>query len=145
MYPRTNYEMTEADLVKLLDAMKPVPLIMLHIGGGPRSQQDRANDAWAELGSRMGFDYMTVKPSAKGDRFFTAVPSETESHKKARLEREADEKRQQMIAVLRTEIAELTGQLETMQQETEDGAKERARSQEINNRIAQEIDDGRTN
>lgn len=93
MYPRTNYEMTEADLEKILDACKPVPMIMLHIGG-PRSQQDRANDAWAELGQRMGFDSMTVEPcEGMGNRFFTAVPSETPEQRKERESKQAEEKR----------------------------------------------------
>ncbi len=78
MYPRTNYEMTEADLETLLAAMKPAPCIM--IGGyAPPSQQESANAAWKALGEKMGFDHMTVQPIAgKGSRFFSAVPSETE-------------------------------------------------------------------
>ena len=63
--------MTPTDLEKILDACKPVPMIMLQCGPG-RSPQERANDAWAELGSRMGFDHMTVQPTGNGDRFFTA-------------------------------------------------------------------------
>lgn len=39
MYPRTNYEMTPADLERILDACKPVPMIMLQCGA-PRSQQE---------------------------------------------------------------------------------------------------------
>lgn len=74
MRPRTNYEMTQADLDAILDACKPIPMIMLHIGGFEISQQERANDAWAALGKKMGFDYMTVQPGS-GDRFFTAIPA----------------------------------------------------------------------
>ena len=81
MYPRVEYEMSERDLEKIMDACKPVPLIMLNIGM-PRSQQENANDAWAELGKKLGFDPMTVQPiNGKGNRFFTAVPSETETQK----------------------------------------------------------------
>jgi hypothetical protein len=59
MYPRTEYEMTEADLADLLARMKPVVAMM--IGGSmPSSQQQNANDAWEALGLKMGFD--TVKP-----------------------------------------------------------------------------------
>lgn len=74
---RTEYEMTEADLSELLAAMKPVPLMYLS-GGMPigRSQQENANDAWEKLGKRMRFDHMTVEPSSKGHRFFTAVATE---------------------------------------------------------------------
>lgn len=70
---RTNYEMTEADLAKILDACSPVPAIALHCGSPP-SRQEMANAAWAELGNRMGFDHMTVQPGSQGNRFFTAVP-----------------------------------------------------------------------
>lgn len=117
MYPKTNYEMTPADLEKILDACKPVPMIMLQCGPG-RSQQDRANDAWAELGARMGFDHMTVQPTGNGDRFFTAVPSETDEHKKERLAREAEEKRLQEIETLKAEITERQTRLEALSAST---------------------------
>lgn len=68
---RQNYEMSEADLKELLEAMKPVPLIAIHCGEAP-SQQERANNAWARLGRKMGFDHMTVRPNGQGDRFFSA-------------------------------------------------------------------------
>ena len=68
-----NYEITEKQLEELLDAMQPVPMIMLQCGS-PRSPQARANDAWKKLGDVMGFDHMTVRPNGKGDRFFSAVP-----------------------------------------------------------------------
>lgn len=110
MYPRTNYEMTEEDLKTLLASMQPVPMIMLNVGGG-RSQQERANDAWKSLGEKMGFDHMTVQPTGKGDRFFTAIPSETELHRKERLEREAEEKRQQEITDLSSQIERLSARL----------------------------------
>lgn len=90
MYPRTNYEMTQDDLDSLLDSMKSEPVIMLNIIGG-RSKQDRANDAWKRLGEKMGFDHMTVQPTGKGDRFFSAIPSETEQHRQDRLSREKEE------------------------------------------------------
>ena len=65
--------MTQKDLDKILNACQPVVCIM--VGGvAPRSPQENANAAWKELGQRMGFDHMTVKPSNKGDRFFVAKP-----------------------------------------------------------------------
>lgn len=67
-----HYEMTQADLDKILAACAPVPMIMLQCGP-TRSAQERANDAWADLGERMGFDHMTVKPTGEGNRFFTAT------------------------------------------------------------------------
>ena len=70
---RKEFEMTEAQYEKLISACRPVPMIMLQCGT-PRSQQARANDAWKELGNEMGFQHMTVRPTGKGDRFFTAEP-----------------------------------------------------------------------
>ena len=106
MYPRTEYEMTEADRETLLAAMKVVPYMIID-GHAPRSQQDNANDAWAVLGLKMGFDAMTVRPiSGKGDRWFSAVPSETESAKAERLAREAAAKWLAEIDQLTKEIAE---------------------------------------
>jgi hypothetical protein len=112
MYPRTNYEMTEADLQELLDACKPVPAMM--IGGyAPPSPQENANNAWRRLGEKMGFDHMTVQPSAgKGNRFFSAVPTEPADVRAARLEREADEHRVAEIARLEAEIARMRGEID---------------------------------
>lgn len=106
MYPRTEYEMTEEDLNTLLESMKPTPCIM--VGGySPRSQQENANSAWASLGKKMGFDSMSVQPiSGKGTRFFTAIPSETESQRADRLARKAEEDRQTAIQTLTQQIAE---------------------------------------
>lgn len=106
MYPRTEYEMTQEDLDTLMQAMKPVPMIMLQCGSPP-SQQENANSAWAALGRKMGFDSDTVRPvNGKGTRFFTAVPSETEDQRKERLAKQAEEKRQADITALTLEIDE---------------------------------------
>lgn len=107
MYPRTNYEMTEADHVTLIEACKATPVMFLS-GGQPMSDspQQNANRAWAELGKRMGFDSETVQPiSGKGTRFFSAVPSETEDQRTARLARELEEKRQARISQLQDEVS----------------------------------------
>lgn len=106
MYPRTNYEMTDEDLKVLLDACKPTPVMFLSggidIGGSP---QENANIAWKELGNKYGFDYMTVRPvHGKGQRFFTAVPNETEEQKKERVKVEAAAKKKADIEMLETEI-----------------------------------------
>lgn len=124
MYPRTEYEMTQADLDTILDTCKPVPY-MVFGGRAPRSPQENANAAWAALGQKMGFDHMTVRPiDGKSQRFFSAVPSETESARKDRLEREGREKRQQEITRIRDEIAEREKQLAEKIAE-EDAARER--------------------
>lgn len=72
---RQHYEMTQADLDRILEACKPTPA-MWGSGGVPlfSTPQENANRAWAELGQRMGFDPMSVEPTDKGARFFTAVP-----------------------------------------------------------------------
>ena len=72
---RREYEMTQVQLDKLLEACKPVPYL---VAGGrePRSPQENANAAWSDLGAEMGFQYLTVEPLRhKGDRFFTAEPA----------------------------------------------------------------------
>ena len=69
---RKEFEMSQEDLERILEACKPVPYMI--IGGVvPRSPQENANAAWGDLGHRMGFDAMSVRPiPEKGDRFFTA-------------------------------------------------------------------------
>lgn len=68
---RKEFEMSSEDLSQLMEAFKPVPMIALQCGT-PISVQESANRAWCALGDRLGFDGMTVRPSGKGDRFFTA-------------------------------------------------------------------------
>jgi hypothetical protein len=66
--------MTEEDLAALLEACRPIPAIALHCGPLP-SQQEQANDAWRQLGEKMGFKPMTVQPvPGAGQRVFTAEP-----------------------------------------------------------------------
>jgi hypothetical protein len=72
---RKEFEMSEGDMKELLEACRPVPMIMLQCGNPP-SQQENANRAWCRLGDKMGFDGMTVEPTGKGDRFFTAEARE---------------------------------------------------------------------
>ena len=104
MYPRTNYEMTEAQHQTLLDACKPVACMMIGGSTGPNPQEN-ANRAWASLGSEMGFDYMTVRPiSGQGSRFFSAIPSENETQKTERLAKEAEDKRLSEISELERDI-----------------------------------------
>lgn len=111
MYPRINYEMTEEELNKLMEAIKPVPVMM--IGNyAPSSQQENANRAWAELGKKLGFDYMTVQPiPGKGQRFFSAVPSENETQREERIIKEKEIKRLTEIAEIKTEIKLLQNKL----------------------------------
>ena len=104
MYPRINYEMTEEDLTTLLEACKPTRVMM--IGNYiPPSPQDNANDAWAILGKKMGFDFMTVQHIAgKSHKFFSAIPTETKEQLAERTKREAEEVRLFKIKELEDEI-----------------------------------------
>ena len=108
MYPRVNYEMTEEDLKEILAACKPVPMIMLQCGTPP-SPQENANRAWGKLGEKMGFDSDTVQPiEGKGNRFFTAIPSETETQKEERLKKECEVKKANEVKKIKSEIDVLT-------------------------------------
>ncbi len=91
---------------RLLDAGKPTPVMFLsggiQMGGSP---QENANRAWQSLGEKMGFDYMTARPiQGKGNRFFTAVPSETKEARAEREAREDEEKLRMKIKLLLEEI-----------------------------------------
>ncbi len=68
---RKEFEMSQEQLDEILSACKPVPMIMLQCGT-PKSPQENANNAWERLGNKLGFKHMTVLPSNKGDRYFTA-------------------------------------------------------------------------
>ena len=96
LYPRTRYEMTEADLERILDACKPVPYIIIG-GHAPNSPQDNANAAWKELGSRMGFDAMTVQPEGSSNRTFTAIPAKHRCSAKAKRIKEVDRLRKVIV------------------------------------------------
>ena len=73
---KRNYEMSEEQYAKIMQACEPVPLIMLQLGM-PRSPQERANDAWEALGKEMGFQHMTVGPDNSGnERCFIAEPND---------------------------------------------------------------------
>jgi hypothetical protein len=115
MYPRTEYEMTEEDLRQILDASKPT--VCMKIGSYTGSTpQENANRAWEALGNKMGFDYMTVRPiSGKGQRFFTAVPSETKEQKEEREKIEKENKRLEKIAKLKAEIIDREEQLKELE------------------------------
>ena len=112
---RVNYEMTNKDLEELLDACKSTPVMFLSggtpIGGSP---QENANRAWEKLGKKMGFDSITVRPSNIGQRFFSAVPSETEVQKQERERRESEKLKLVKIAELKKDIAEKQEELKCL-------------------------------
>jgi len=108
--------MTEDDLKELLEACKPT--VCIRVGNySPPGPQENANRAWQALGKKYGFDYMTVQPiRGKGERFFSAVPSETDVQKDERLQREAHEKRKAKIAEINEKIAALQRELKAMKE-----------------------------
>lgn len=61
MTERREFQMTQADMNVLLDAMQPLPLVAIDCGP-IRTRQQRANEAWIALGDKMRFDGSTVKP-----------------------------------------------------------------------------------
>lgn len=76
MTERREYQMSAAQLKTLLDACRPVPYLVFG-GVEPRSPQENANAAWADLGRQMGFDGKTAKPiPGRGPDWFTAEPVE---------------------------------------------------------------------
>ena len=105
MNPRVNYEMMEADFEKILNACKPTPVMYLS-GGTPlgSSPQENANHAWEELGKRMGFDYMTVRPDGRGKLFFTAVPTDTPAQCQEREDRERLDAKRAEVSRLEREV-----------------------------------------
>jgi hypothetical protein len=67
------------------------------------------------LGEKMGFDYMTVRPiDGKGIRFFSAVPTENETQREERLQRDAEEEYPIEIRRLEVEIKERQAKLEDL-------------------------------
>lgn len=75
---RQDYEMSQADLDGMLASISAARKTsgMFLSGGMPMSDvQATANAEWAKLGARMGFDPMSVRPTGRGDRFFSAVPT----------------------------------------------------------------------
>ena len=80
-------------------------------GREPLSPQENANNAWAALGKRMGFDSKTVEAGSGGRRFFSAIPNETGIQKEQREERVRIEKEKAKTDSLKKEIEERQIQL----------------------------------
>ena len=71
---KREFEMSQEDYDKLLEASRPVPLIALNYGPIPSLEQ-RVGAAWAALGKKMGFIWNTAQPiPGKDSRFFMAEP-----------------------------------------------------------------------
>lgn len=68
---RKEYQLNQEQYDMIIEASKPVRYMV--VGGfEPRSPQENANEAWRKLGEEVGFIWHTVRPSIKGERFFTA-------------------------------------------------------------------------
>ncbi len=76
MSERKSYTMTQSDydqIVEKIEAARKVSGMFLS-GGRPMGDvQETANQAWKELGDRMGFEHMSVRPGSSKLQF-TAVP-----------------------------------------------------------------------
>jgi len=69
---RKEFELTDEQFQKILDAGKPVRA--MYMSGGRlmgSTPQENANRAWKYLGDELGFDHMSVRPGVT-DRKFTA-------------------------------------------------------------------------
>lgn len=66
-----GFEMEQSDLDALMNAFKSAPLVAINCGEA-MSQQERANNAWKNLGDKMGFNHMTVKPNGSDPKRFYA-------------------------------------------------------------------------
>jgi hypothetical protein len=106
--------MTDEELREIFDACKPTLCIMIGNCEWP-SPQDKVNAAWERLGKKRGFDYLTVRPvDGQGDKFFTAVPSETEVQRQERDRQEANAARDKRAVELRQEIADAEAELKKL-------------------------------
>ena len=77
MAQRQEFQMTDAQLAVIVAASTPTPLMFLP-GGLPMFDcaQQNANRAWERLADQLGFEPYTVRPSKKGNHYFTAHPKE---------------------------------------------------------------------
>ena len=70
-----EYELTEQQLQKLLDASKPTVVIK----DWP-TPQENANRAWVDLGRELGFKHLTVQPiPGRDEHHFRAEPVDAPS------------------------------------------------------------------
>jgi len=102
-----EYELTEEELKAILDACRAQPVIKIgnHWNG---DTQESVNRAWQSLAAKRGFVWDSCQPvSGKGQRFITAVPSETPEARAEREKADAERKRLQEITDINTTINQL--------------------------------------
>ena len=71
---KLKYRLTEADLQRIIDATRVIPLVVLQCGMPPPSTQERVSVVWRELGREHGFDPNTVEPDGDMVYDFRAAP-----------------------------------------------------------------------
>ena len=83
MAERQEFMMTNEQMDRLLNAIKPVPY-MVFGGQPPMPAQERANIAWRALADEMGFVWDTVHPiPGKSAHYFAAEPKATKEQTNA--------------------------------------------------------------
>lgn len=72
---KQEFQMSEEEMQAIKDISKDnTPVIFVGYWAG-LDKQERANKIWGLMGEKYGFDAYSVEPSAKGDRFFLAIPN----------------------------------------------------------------------
>jgi len=71
---RKQYELTDEQLLRLVNASKPIPYMV--VGGvEPQTPQEAVNYVWQSLGEEIGFEWDTAEPVAgKSHHHFSAIP-----------------------------------------------------------------------
>lgn len=99
---RTNYEMTESDLVEFSEIFEANSEYL--------SLDTRICEAWKVLGEKKGFDQETVELSKKTNRFFTAIPCTPDQILSNKIKCEGREKLRQEIE----EIEEISARIDKL-------------------------------
>ena len=108
---RYQYQMSATDLGTLLDASGVWPGVPI----GYNSESVKL--AWAAIGRKLGFDPSTViQTCGSGNRFFSAIPIETEEQRKTREMAEYKKERLERIYKLKQEIEALVTELRILEE-----------------------------
>lgn len=66
---KKEFKLLQEDIDYILSKCKSSPMIALNVSN-PKSAQEKANDAWCEIGKKYGFDGMSVEPVAGKSNLF---------------------------------------------------------------------------
>jgi hypothetical protein len=77
---RKMFRMSDSDYRALLDVCKAAYSGPYIVAGGmpPPDPSEAINNAWRELGNRMGFDAMSVESTGINPHDFTAIPKDAQ-------------------------------------------------------------------